>query len=162
MSRELDGWGSVVSRGRDGSIDTEQCVRTVEPLVELTDGGARELGCGYWLEVNRAGRRLVRARETGGGVELSVFGLPLLTFGPVQMAVDGDGVSCRYPIRGGLLARRPGGTLTLAQSGGERPELSVAVTGYVPRLGVLYAPQRRFHVSVSRRFLRRMIAGTGA
>jgi hypothetical protein len=162
MSPELDGWRSVVSRRGDGTIDTEQRVRTFEPLVELTDRGACELGRGYWLEVDRAGRRLVRAREAEGGVELTVLGLPLLTFGPGQIAVNGDGVSCRYPIRGGLLARRPGGTLTLAQSGGERPELSVAVTGYVPRLGVLYAPQRRFHVSVSRRFLRRMIAGTGA
>jgi hypothetical protein len=164
MQRELDGWRSVVRRRADGAIDTEQRVPAKRPLVEPTGEGARRLGSGYWREVDRAGRGLVRSREQDDGVRLLFLGLPppLLAFGPAQVAVDGDRISCSYAIRGGLLARRPGGFLSVVQSGGRQPELSVAVTGYLPRLGVLYAPQRRFHVSVSRRFLRRVIAGTSA
>ncbi len=87
------------------------------------------------------------------------FGPPLLTLGPAQIEVDRERVSCSYPIRGGLLVRRAGGTLSLAQTGLERPELCVAVNGFFPRPSFLYEPvQRRFHAFVSRRYFRRLVA----
>ena len=42
-------------------------------------------------------------------------------------------MECRYPIRGGLLVARPGGSLLVAQRPGVELELFVA--GYFPRLG---------------------------
>jgi hypothetical protein len=69
-------------------------------------------------------------------------------------------VTCTYEIAGGLLARRPGGTLGLEQTGGSRPELSVTVAGFVPRVQLLYEPlERLFHASVSRHYFRRLVAG---
>jgi hypothetical protein len=161
MGRELDGWRSTERRGRDGAIDSEQRALAACPVAQLSDGGARLLGRRYWLEVTRASRGLVRCRESDDGVELLLLGFrpPLLAFGPAQVAVDRDLISCSYPIRGGLLARRAGGTLSLVQTGRERPELRVAVKDFAPRLGMLYEPlQRRFHVSVSRRYLSRLVA----
>ena len=87
----------------------------------------------------------------------------LLALGPAEVEAGGERVSWRGPIRGGLLARRPGGALALEQSGAGRPQLSVAVSGFVPRLGVLYGPlQHPFHVAVSRRWLRRLSRGGAA
>jgi hypothetical protein len=62
-------------------------------------------------------------------------------------------------IRGGLLARRPGGALTLSQTGAGRPELRAAVHGFAPRLGSRPDDriQRRLHVAVSRRYFRSLI-----
>jgi hypothetical protein len=53
--------------------------------------------------------------------------------------------------------RRPGGTLTLAQTTG--PEIRSTILGFFPRLGgALYSQvQRRFHLAVSRRYFRRLI-----
>ena len=84
----------------------------------------------------------------------------LLRFGPPEVAVDDAGVRCTYPIRGGVLARRPVGSITLSQSASEPPELCAAVAGFVPRLGrtPLYGQlQRRVHVRISRRFFRRLL-----
>ena len=79
---------------------------------------------------------------------------------PPEAMVDDVGVRCRYPIRGGLLARRPAGSITLSQRDSEPPELCAAVVGFVPRLGrsPLYDQlQRRVHVALSRRYLRRLL-----
>jgi hypothetical protein len=99
----------------------------------------------------------------GGKLKL-LGGVTLLTFGPPELAFDGGLVSCRYAIRGGLLALRAGGTVTLAQRPeGQQQELSVTVEEYLPRLaaragapawsGILYAKgQSPFHAAVSRRY----------
>jgi hypothetical protein len=61
---------------------------------------------------------------------------------------------------GGLLARSPGGALVVAQTGRERTELYVAVTGFFARLGsgaVYRHVQQRIHMAVSRRYFTRLI-----
>ncbi len=161
MRRCPDGWRSLDRRRADGAIDSAQRVLATRASVERSGDGARELGRAYWLEVRRASHGLVRCRESDGGAALLLLGLrpALLSFEPAQVTVDGETVGCSYRIAGGLLARRAGGTLSLTQRSGERTELHVAVEGFFPRLGVLYGPlERPFHVSVSRRYLTRLIA----
>jgi hypothetical protein len=156
LPSELVAWRSFHRRHADGAVDTVQLVRIRRPLVELSDAGARLLGRRYWTEVTRASRGLVRCRDGAAGVELLAVPLrpPLLNLSRAGVDVEVDRVSCRYTVQGGLLARRPGGTLVLAHTS---RELCVAVRGFVPRLGALYAPfQRRFHVAVSRRFAIRL------
>jgi hypothetical protein len=127
--------------------------------------GGAELGRLYWRALARVTRGLVRAREDGRGLELRALGLPpaLLTFAPAEIGVEDGAVSCRFAIRGGLLARRPGGSLTVFQTGDAQPQLAAVVTGFFPRLGAragrprwrgaLYElVQERLHVAVSRRY----------
>lgn len=158
---ELQGWRSVQGRRPDGAIDSDERVTVDRPVVNPSEAGAWSLGGRYWREVRDASHCLVGARTTTDGLELRLFGRGpcLLRFGRPEIAGTADGVSCRYPILGGLLARRPGGALTLSQTGGGEPELRAAVTGFVPRLrGPLYAQiQQRAHIAISRRYFRRLI-----
>jgi hypothetical protein len=148
--RVLDGWRFDAS---------SESATLRHPVVESTVTGARRLGDRYWLEVERASRGLVRARRTTAGVELRLLGRApmLLRLAGPEIVVDETRVSCRYRIVGGWLARTPAGTLTLTQS---TSELRAAVTEFTPRLGPdLYEHlQRRFHLTVSRRFFRALIA----
>jgi hypothetical protein len=160
MPAPLDGWRSLDRRRADGAIDSAQRVLVERAPVELSADGARRLGRGYWLEVRRASYGLVRCREADGGAELRLLRLrpALLSFGPARLTAGCEEVRCSYRIVGGLLARRAGGCLSLTQRGSTDPELHVEVEGFFPRLGVLYGPfERRFHVSVSRRFFARLI-----
>ena len=111
------------ARSHDGALESDERVRLARPVVEFSDRGARVLGDRYWLEVSRVSRGLVRSpRNTRAGAH--GFGL-----GPRCSLRPGRGHesrstksgSCTYPIRGGLLARRQGGTLILSQAGGEQP-----------------------------------------
>lgn len=156
MPRELEGWSSLQSRGPDGSIESEQRVRIARPVVEESEAGAGRLGERYWAAVARGARGLVRPRESGRGVELRLAGRGpcLLRFGPAEQEHDRGRASCRFPIRGGLLAGKPAGAICLSQAPGE---LCAAVTGFVPRLGALYRIQRRLHVAVSRRYFRSLL-----
>jgi hypothetical protein len=169
MPRRLDGWRSTQGRAPDGAIDSEQQLRATRPAVERSEQGAAALGRAYWREVTRASRGVVRAREDARGVELRLlaFGPTLLRFGPAELRVGAEGVGAAYPIRGGLLARSPGGTLSVSQSDGDAPVLSAAVRGFHPRLAArqgrppftdaLYEHvQRRVHVAISRRYLWRL------
>jgi hypothetical protein len=158
----LDGWRSSHHRGPDGGIDSDECVRVARPVVARSPAGALELGRRYWHEVERAGRGAVRLRPAGEELRLRLLGVGpvLLRFGPPEVAVDDAGVRCRYPIRGGVLARRPVGSIMLSQSASEPCDLCAVVAGFVPRLGrtPLYGQlQRRVHVRISRRFFRRLI-----
>jgi hypothetical protein len=104
----------------------------------------------------------VRRRDTAGGIEMRLFGFGpcLLRFGAAEVDVHAEIASCRYPVRGGLLVRRPGGAITLTQAGRRQPELRAAVSAFVPRLAFrqLYERlQRRLHVRVSRRYFRSLI-----
>ena len=155
MPRLPDGWQTTETR-RNGAVDSEQWARSERPVVEPTLEGAQRLGHEYWLAVTRSTLGLVRVRESADRVELRPLGLrpALIAFEPAQVAVADDRVTCTFRIVGGLLARRAGGTLALTQVGMESPELRVAVRGFYPRLGLLYAPlEQRLHASVSRRYL---------
>jgi hypothetical protein len=134
-------------------------------VAEASEAGARTLGVSYWQAVDRFTRGGVRASWTGDGGKLKLLGgATLLTFGPAELSFDGELVSCRYVIQGGMLALRAGGCVTLAQRPeGDQQELSVTVEGYLPRLaaragapswtGMLYAKgQSPFHAAVSRHY----------
>ena len=157
-----DGFRSSERRNPDRSHVTEQCGRTVRPVVPFTEDGARILGHRYWAEVTRASRGIIRCRDTKERVELTAFGVgpALLRFGGAEVRVESDAVACVYRIRGGLLSLGEGGTLAVSQSGREEPELCVRVDGFLARLGggVLYGLQRRAHLAVSRRFFRHLLA----
>jgi hypothetical protein len=156
MSAALDGWHSSERRCADGSVEIEERALATNPVVDVSRDGGRLLGSTYWLEVRRATRGLVRVRTTTIGVELQLLGTgpPLLRLGPAEVAVEGDRVSCRYPIRGGWLSGRAGGSLTLSQEG---RDLSVAVNGFYGRR-IYERVQRRVHVAISRRYFRRLLA----
>jgi hypothetical protein len=160
--RELDGWRSAHRRGPDGGVDSDECVRAARPGVARAPGGALALGQRYWQEVERASRGAVRLRVEGEEIGIRLFGVgpALLRFGPAKVVVDAVGVHCTYPIYGGVLARRPAGSITLSQSDSEPPEFCAAIVGFVPRLGrtPLYDQlQRRVHVRISRRYFRRLL-----
>ncbi len=162
VQRELEGWRSTQARGDDGVVHSDERVHAKYPVVAPSPAGAVHLGERYWSEVGRASRGSLRRRHTAGGMELRLFafGPSLLRFGPPELHVSADRVSCRYPICGGLLARRPGGAITLSQRGTEEPELRATVTAFVPRLALplLYDRlQHRLHVRISRRYFWRLI-----
>jgi hypothetical protein len=146
-------------------FESRQRVLVAEPLVELSEAGARWLGVRYWQAVVALTRGGVRASWRDEGGRLRLLGVvTLLRFGRPELHYGDGFVSCRYAITGGLLALRPGGSVTLAQAsaaGGH--ELSVTVREYMPRLaarvgaprwtGALYErAQSPFHVAVSRRY----------
>lgn len=152
-------------------MESEQRVVLDRPVVEFSRAGAERLGSAYWGEVEGLTRRLVRAKARDGRLDLRVAGQgpSLLRFGPPSVEATGDSVSCRYPIIGGFLARRPAGEIVFAQSGGSQPVVRSTITGFFPRFaaregrpgwsGALYSHvQSRIHVAVSRRYFRRLIS----
>lgn len=158
MSRaQLEGWRSVQKRGEDGAIESDERVCLSRAVVPATEDGARFLAERYWLTVRRASFGLVRLRRARYGSVLRLAGAPLLRLAPAELAAGANGVCCTFPIRGGLLARRPGGALVLSQSTGG--VLRAALTGFVPRLGARPYDriQRRLHVAISRRFFGSLI-----
>jgi hypothetical protein len=163
VQRELEGWRSTHARDDDGAVHSDERVHAKHPVVAPSPAGALHLGDRYWSEVGRATRGSLRRRDTASGVELRLFafGPSLLRFGPPELHVSAESVFCRYPICGGLLARRPGGAITLSQRGADEPELRATVTAFVPRLAlplVYDRLQHRLHVRISRRYFRRLIA----
>src|SRR5436190_2774398 len=153
MPYEFDGWRSAHGRGPDGAIHSDERVCAARPVVAHCKAGALELGDRYWLEIADASRGIVRRHDAGDEIELRLFGRrpALLCFGQAELSIARSAVRCRYPIHGGLLARRAGGSITLSQTDGEHPELRAAVIGFVPRLAPapLYAVQRRIHTAIS-------------
>jgi hypothetical protein len=147
-------------------LETVDSIELPRPLVDASQHGAAELGRWYWNEVERSTRRLVTARTADEGIRLVLGGsLTLLRFGAPVVTVDADVVECRYPIVGGHLAARPGGSLAITQRVGRVPQLEIRVSGYHPRLagtgtglhrGLLYrALQAPLHRTLSRRSLTR-------
>ena len=148
-----------------GAFESRQRVLARVPLVEHSESGARWLGLAYWQAVGGFTRGGVRARWSADGGRLLLLGVAsLLSFGAAELVYSDELVSCRYTIRGGLLALRAGGSVTLAhRRAGDEVELSVVVEEYLPRLaaragapwwtGTLYAKgQSPFHAAVSRRY----------
>jgi hypothetical protein len=174
QTSRLRGWRSSSRQSHAGAIESEQRVRVDVPVVSSTVGGARSLGARYWPEVESFTRGLVRARRRGETTELRILGRGplLLGFARPQLRASRSLVVCRYPIRGGLLARRPAGAISFAQTGPPDAELRSAITGFFPALaarpglpewtGALYAQvQARLHVAISRRYFARLIAEAG-
>ena len=172
---ELDGWEAWQGQRDDGAVESEQRVVLRAPVVEFSETGGEHLGRVYWREVERITGRLVRARERQGSIELRLLGRgpALLRFGAPRIEVTTTLVSCRYPIEGGLLARRPGGEIDFAQTGDGPTVLRSAIRGFFPSLaarsgspgwtGALYnRVQSRIHVVVSRRYFARLIGETRA
>lgn len=158
-----------------GGFESRQRVLVSRPAVEPSGAGARRLGATYWQAVDGLTRGGARASWGDRGGSLRLLGGPtMLRFGPPELSHTGGVVSCCYPIEGGLLAARAGGSFTLAQHpAGDGHELSVTVAEYLPRLaararaprwtGALYARgQSRFHVAVSRRYFELLVRGGAA
>jgi hypothetical protein len=168
----LTTWEALERVTESGAIESRQRVLADGPVVEASAAGARWLGVRYWQAVQETTRGAVRAawQDEGGRLRL-LGGMTLLRFGPPQLSAADGVVSCRYAIRGGLLALRAGGTVTLEQrSAEEGVELVVSVQEYLPRLaarvggprwtGLLYArAQSPFHVEVSRRYFESLAWG---
>jgi hypothetical protein len=171
----MTGWETTERVLDSGGFESRQRVLVPHPVVETSDAGARVLGITYWQAVDRFTRGGVRASWNGGGGKLKLLGgATLLTFGPPELIVDGGLVSCGHEIRGGLLALRAGGRVTLAQRPeAEQQELSVSVEEYLPRLaaragapwwtGTLYIKgQSPFHAAVSRRYFDLLVRSRAA
>jgi hypothetical protein len=167
----MDGWETWQRQTADGAIESEQRLALAAPVVAFSPAAAAALGDAYWREVERATRGLVRRCVRSGQVELRLLGrgAVLLRFdGPIVEATA-ELASCRYAIKGGLLARRAAGEIAFAQVGGPAPFLRSAIRGFFPSLaaragepdwtGALYNQlQSRIHVAISRRYFARLIA----
>jgi hypothetical protein len=162
MSHLAARWSTLERETEAGAVESRQWITLPRTLVPTDESGARELGRRYLAEVAAFSHGLVRPRERRDGVALVLAGVvTLLRFAPPELGHDEGNVACRYPIRGGVLVARPGGSLLVAQHPGVELELFVA--GYFPRLGgstrrrslrrALYtALQARAHRAVGRRF----------
>jgi len=170
---EVEGWEAREGQRDDGAVESEQRVVLRTPVVEFSVSGGEYLGRAYWREVERITGRLVQARERRGSIELRLLGHgpSLLRFGSPTIEATPTLVCCRYPIEGGLLARRPAGEIVFAQIGDGQPVVRSAIRGFFPSLasrtaspdwtGALYnRVQSRIHLAVSRRYFARLIAET--
>jgi hypothetical protein len=130
-------------RHDDGTLDMTQSA----PAGTTLEGSRLEQL--YWDEIRRV--TLGVARFSNGAVRLLGVWPVLLRLGPLE-----DG---RRAIRGGLIVRRPGGTIAWRADG---VRASVAVEGFSPLLrGPLWLLESAFHDLVGRRFLTR-VAREGA
>jgi hypothetical protein len=155
------GWSSTQTRLSDGAVESVQRMTFPRPVVELSQDGARRLGDLYWKELRRATIGLIRTTQCDLGLEVRVLGRgpALLRFGVPDYAIDASAVHCSYAIQGGLLARSPGGSIRFTQKavGVGAVVVTSAVVGFLPRLGVLYAPvQSRLHVALGGRYFSRL------
>ena len=129
---------SVSVKRDDGTIDTYQRAQ-VEAVVDVS-----RLEQLYWDEIGRV--TLGLARFSRGAIRFVGVWPVLLRLGP---AVGG-----RRAILGGLIARRPGGTIAWRADG---EQASVGVEGFAPLLrGSLWRLELSFHDLVGRRFLARV------
>jgi hypothetical protein len=162
-------WRSTQTRLSSGAFDSVQRIAFPMPVVTLSAAGARRLSDSYWRVVERSTLGLIRACPRGGGLEVRVLGIrpALLRFGAPGYTVSPSSVTCVYPIRGGLLARAPVGTISFTQTGIDAVEVSSAIRGFFPRLaalrprgrwnGLLYPHvQARLHIALSRRYFARL------
>jgi hypothetical protein len=139
-------------------VASEECVHAPAAIVEASPDGGRRLGSAYWCEVERTTGGLVRVSRSRDGLALRALGATLLRFGLPRIEFAGDRISCCYPIEGGLLASRPGGSIVFAQDG---TLLTSSISGFYPRLafspGLYSYVQARLHTAVSRRYFARLI-----
>jgi hypothetical protein len=140
------------------AVESEERACAPVAIVEASPEGGRRLAATYWREVERTTGGLVRVCRNPDGPALRAFGATLLKFGLQRIETVGDRVSCCYPIEGGLLASRPGGSIVFGQDG---TVLTSSISGFHPRLGFfpgLYSyVQARLHTAVSRRYFARLV-----
>jgi hypothetical protein len=163
-------WRTEETTTASGAVESRQWIELPHAVVTADEAGARDLGRRYLDDIERVTRGVVRPRRTAHGTSLVLAGaLPLLCFAPAEIEVTDDRVECRYPIVGGLLAARAGGTLAVGQRCSSPPELELAVAGYFPRLrssrrrrslrrAIYGSVQARAHRAISRSFLERAAA----
>ncbi len=161
LSRRLRdrSWSSTQVRLADGAVESVQRMTFPAPVVERTDAGARELGDLYWRALRQSTFGFLRMTAGADGFEIRLLGRgpALLRFSRGEKAVSADTVTCRYAILGGLLARAPSGSIRFTQEGTDAVAVTSAVEGFLPRLGVFYAPvQSRLHVALGRRYFTRL------
>lgn len=160
---------STQTRSPSGAFESVQHIAFPAPVVERSAAGARRLGELYWSEVERSTFGVIRASAGDGGLEVRLLGIgpALLRFGQPEHEVSSRLVSCLYPIRGGVLARAPVGSISFTQTGLGAVEVSSAIRGFFPRLaarrqrrrwnGLLYPQiQARLHVALGRRYFARL------
>ena len=161
MTTQLQGWRTTTHRGEDGAVRSEQRALASRPIVDESVEGAAELARSYWIALERVSF-LARVIGPPGRVRIRAlrFGPVLLEFGDPEVTVADGTVAARYPIAGGLLARRPAGTITFSQVRTDAGwEIRSTVAGFRPMLpSVLYEQiQRRVHVAVGRRYVRTLL-----
>jgi hypothetical protein len=164
-----ESWSSTQTRSPSGAFESVQRTAFSTPVVERSAAGAKLLGEVYWREVQRSTFGVIRVRRGADGLDLRLFGVgpALLRFGRPEQAVGTTMVRCLYPIRGGLLVRVPGGSISFTQAGSDAVEVTSAIAGFFPRLaarrqgrrwhGLLYPQvQARLHVALGRRYFARL------
>ena len=162
-------WSSTQMRSPSGAFESVQRTAFSTPVVERSVAGATQLGEVYWREVQRSTLGVIRVHRRADGLDVRLLGVgpALLRFGRPEHAVSSSEVRCLYPIRGGLLVRTPGGSISFTQKGSDAVEVSSAIAGYFPRLatrrqgrrwhGLLYPQvQARLHVALGRRYFARL------
>jgi hypothetical protein len=140
------------------------------PVVDSSEQGARLLADAYLDEIRRYTLGAVRTRVRHARVELVLLWiLPLFRFATPEIVATPERIECRYSIIGGVLAKRSGGCLTIAQLFGSSPELYVTVEDYTPRLDsgrprgglrtlAYRLLQQPAHEAIGKRYLERMAA----
>jgi hypothetical protein len=162
-------WSSTQTRSPSGAFESVQRTAFSTPVVERSAAGAKLLGEVYWREVQRSTLGVIRVRRSADGLDVRLLGVgpALFRFGRPEHAVNPTIVRCLYPIRGGLLVRTPGGSISFTQTGSGVVEVSSAIAGFFPRLaarrqrrrwqGLLYPQvQARLHVALGRRYFARL------
>ena len=152
-------WSSTHVRLAGGAVESAQRMSFPAPVVEQTEAGARKLGDLYWRVLRQSTFGVLRTSRGAEEFEIRLLGRgpALLRFSRGEEAVSAEAVSCRYAILGGLLARAPAGSICFTQEGTDAVAVTSAVEGFLPRLGVLYAPvQSRLHVALGRRYFTRL------
>jgi hypothetical protein len=153
------------------TVHSEESFALARPVVPVTRDGAGRLGSAYWNEVERSTRGAVRARRTPESiVELRLFGRPpaLLRFGAPEIEVEPTGISCTYPVLGGLLARAAGGELVFEQRRSPTWCVRTLVRDFSPRFAgrpgragwrgfVYHQVQARLHRAIGRRYVARLV-----
>jgi hypothetical protein len=152
-------WSSTQARLADGAVESVQRMTFPAPVVERTEAGARTLGDLYWRELQQWTLGALRTTASADEFEIRLFGRgpALLRFSRGEETVSDDTATCRFAILGGLLARAPVGSIRFTQEGSDAVAVTSAVEGFLPRLGVFYAPvQSRLHVALGRRYFTRL------
>lgn len=123
-----------------------------------SEAGLERTGRAYWLFLARTSLGLIHVRYKRDGRKLKLGPFTLLYFDPPEYYLDDHSGSIIWPIKGGLLDKKPGGSLRISLTQGQKGWLNVTVTveRFQPRLPQpLYRRSEAIiHVIMTRAFLR--------